>query len=70
MRPSLVRYSLPKPDPVEIKFYNIMGQLVRTLAEGELAAGKYFFSGSFGFLIKKTKNPANPFFICIPGKNP
>jgi hypothetical protein len=36
-----IRYSISKPARVELKLYNLMGQLVRTFADGEHAAGSY-----------------------------
>lgn len=38
---STIRYSIPNSGRIELKLYNLMGQLVRTLAEGEHTAGNY-----------------------------
>jgi len=35
------RFSLPKPTHVEIKIFNIMGQRVKTLVDGDMEAGIY-----------------------------
>ena len=38
---SIISYSLPEPGQVELKLYNLAGQSVRTLVDGEHAAGIY-----------------------------
>ena len=38
---STIEYQLPKPGPVELKVYNLNGQLVRTLVKSDQAAGFY-----------------------------
>ena len=38
---TLIPYSLPVAGPVELAIYNIMGQKVRTLVQGEQAAGRH-----------------------------
>ena len=38
---TMIRYSLPGVETVSLKVYNAQGQLVRTLVEGEQAAGAY-----------------------------
>ena len=38
---SIIRYSIPKPGWVELKVYNLIGQLVRTFVDGEHTAGNY-----------------------------
>ena len=36
-----IRYQLPKASPVSLKLYNVLGQLVRTLDEGQRPAGSH-----------------------------
>lgn len=38
---STIRYVVPEPGLLEIKLYNLMGQLVRTLVSGKHTAGNY-----------------------------
>ena len=41
---STIRYSIPNPGWVELKLYNLMGQLVRTLVDGGQTAGDYIIN--------------------------
>ena len=36
-----IQYSLPERSPVRIEVYNVLGQVVRTLVDGERSAGSY-----------------------------
>jgi flagellar hook assembly protein FlgD len=38
---AVIGYQLPRPDRVELRVYNISGQLVRTLVDGNLPAGRH-----------------------------
>src|SRR5207247_7282514 len=40
-RSSLIRFSLPKPGPVQLGIYDVAGRKVRALVDGAMGAGQY-----------------------------